>query len=424
MMEKLKSILLAALIASSLVQSYFLVFSEPRHDPVKQNEYVEADTIGTQVSVEELLFPEQMILHSGKETHTVLYPNNRFYTIIFESLKKRTFDSFRRTSTMTANFEWEEIRNKQPGVELRFRGGVPFNILKSLFELKGDLPLDNEMVTRIWIYTKDVKEDVKTFFMTEYNTYEARADLNIKDVEGYVGFNELQTTYHSKDGDIYLPDKPIEMTKYRIPFEPMTVEQLMKTLFVDPRNTRNFGNRDGSQIYTDAKRGLQIKNDQLWMSYSDPIPSVDSRNDVRENLNSAVAFVNQHGGWNGQFAVKSIPQMPVIGRQQFTFRQYYDSFPIMSDRAEGFGLIKLVLQKGVVANYDRSMVTLENRRVERSLKTIEGGKHLDDWLMVSSKRALLAAIYPAYQPVVQDKFMELNPVWIAEYRDGTYETIK
>lgn len=423
MIERLKTIVLSLLVASSLFQSYLLVFSEPRHDPVKQNEYVEADKIGTQVSVDELLFPEQIILHSGKDTHTLLYPNTQFYNLIFESLKKRTFDSLRRSSTLTGNVDWEEVRGKQPGVELRFRGGIPFSILKSLFELKGDLPLDNEMVNRIWIYTKDVKEDVKTFFITDYNLYEARADLNIKDVEGYVGFGELQTTYHSKDGDIYLPDKPIEITKYRIPFEAMTVEQLTKTLFVDPSNTRNFSIRDGSQIYTDGKRGLQVRTDQ-WMSYSDPIPSVDSRNDVRENLNSAVTFVNQHGGWSGQFAVKSIPQTPVIGKQTFTFRQYYDSYPIMSDRPDGFGLIKLVLQKGTVANYDRSMLTLESRRLERTLKTLEGGKYLDDWLANSPRRTLVAAIYPAYQPVVQEKYIDLNPVWIAEYRDGTYEVIK
>ncbi|WP_127582177.1 YycH family regulatory protein [Paenibacillus koleovorans] len=425
MMEKTKSIVLTLLIFSSLVQSYYLVFGEPRRAPIKENEYVEANTIGTQLSVDEVVFPDQMIIHSGKETHTVLYPNSRFYTLIFESIKKRTFDSFRRTSMMTTGIEWEEIRNKQPGVELRFRGGIPFSILKTMFVLRGDLPLDNEMVTRLWIFTKDVKEDVKTYFQTEFNTYEARADLNNKDVEGFVGFQELQTTYHTKDGDVYLPDKPLEMTQYRIPYEPITIDQLIKTLFVDPRNTRNFDNRDGSQIYTDGKRGLQVKADPLWMSYSDPIPTVDSRNDVRENLSSAVTFVNQHGGWNGQFGVKSIPLTPIIGRQAFTFRQYYDSYPIVSEKAEGFGLIRLVLQRGVVASYDRSMLTLETRGVERSLKMIEGGKALDDLVTALPRRSLVAGVYPAYQPVLdKDEIMQLNPVWVVEYRDGTYEHLK
>jgi regulatory protein YycH of two-component signal transduction system YycFG len=424
MMEKLKSILLTLMIVSSLIQSYLLVFGEPRHGAAKENEYVEADVVGTRVSLDELLFPETIILHSGKETHTVLYPNNRFYTLIFESLKKRTFDSFRRSSSITVSPEWEEIRNKQPGVEIRFNEGIPFSVLKMLFLLKGDLPLDNELVQRIWIFTKDVKEDVKTYFLTEYNTYEARADLNNKDIEGYVGFNELQPTYRSKDGEIYLPDTAIEMTKFRVPYEPMTVEQFTKTLFVDPRNTRNFGNRDGSEIYTDGKRGLQIRNDQMWMSYTDPIPSVESRNDIKENLNSAVAFVNQHGGWNGQFAVKTIPQTPMFGKQMFTFRQYFDSYPIMSEKPEGFGLIKLVLQKGVVATYDRSMLSLGSRTLERSLTTIRGGKPLEDWLAANPRRPSIVGVYPAYQPVVMEKYIELNPVWAVEYRDGTYELMK
>jgi regulatory protein YycH of two-component signal transduction system YycFG len=320
--------------------------------------------------------------------------------------------------------DWEEIRNKQAGVEVRFqRGGVPFSILKSVFQLRGDLPLDTEGVNRIWIYVNRDIEEVRTFFQTDYNNYEARADLNNKNIEQMVGFGELLVTFHMKD-DYYLPDQPLEVAKYKIAVNTMPIDQLQKTLFVDPRNMRNYRKNDGSEIYTDGKRGLQVRPDQLWMSYTDPIPVVDSRNDVRENLNAAVQFINQNGGWNGSFMAKSLTQSQLIGRQQFTFRQYYDSFPIISDRSDNFGLIRTVLQNRVVANYERSMMMLDNTNVERSLKTIEGGKTLDDMLNAYSRKNLIVSVTPAYQPVVRDKFMELNPVWAVELRDGTYDILR
>jgi hypothetical protein len=62
--------------------------------------------------------------------------------------------------------------------------------------------------------------------------------------------------------------------------------------------------------------------------------------------------------------------------------------------------------------------------VERSLKTIEGGKTLDDMLNAYSRKNLIVSVTPAYQPVVRDKFMELNPVWAVELRDGTYDILR
>ncbi|MEF3305325.1 YycH family regulatory protein [Paenibacillus sp. GYB003] len=425
MIEKFKTALLAFLVLASLLQSYMLLFSSPRQAPTNQGEYVQTDLIGTQTTTAELIFPELIVLHTGKQTHMALYPNHLHFKEIMKMLKGRTFDNFRRSAPVLANIDWDDIRSKQAGVEVRFqRGGVPFSILKTVFQLKGDLPLDTEGVNRIWIYVSRETEEVRTYFQTEFNTYEARADLNNKNIEQMIGFGELLVTYHAKD-DYYLPDQPIEVPKYTIGVTSMPIDQLQKTLFVDPNNARNFRNKDGSDTYyTDGKRGLQVKPDLQWMSYTDPIPAVDTRNDVRENLNAAVQFINQNGGWNGSFMAKAITPSQLIGRQQFTFRQYYDSFPIIGEQNESFGLIRIILQNRVVASYERSLMMLDNTKVERSLKTIEGGKTLDDMINAYARKNLIVSVTPAYRPIVRDKTMELSPAWAVELRDGTYEYLK
>lgn len=425
MIERFKTAILAFLVLASLLQSYLLLFSSPRLTPTNQAEYVQTDLIGTQVTATELIFPELIVLHTGKQTHMAVYPNHLHFKEMMKMLKGRTFDNFRRTTAMQSAIDWDDIRNKQEGIEVRFqRGGIPFSILKSVFQLKGDLPLDTEGVNRIWIYANRDAEEVRTFFQTDYNTYEARADLNSKNIEQMIGFGELLVTYHIKD-DYYLPDQPLEVAKYKVAVDMMPIYQLQKTLFVDPRNTRNFSNKDGSDTYyTDGKRGLQVKPGLQWMNYTDPIPVVDSRNDVRENLNAAVQFINQHGGWNGSFMARALTPSQLIGRQQFTFRQYYDSFPIIGSSSESFGLIRIVLQNRVVASYERSLMTLDNSKVERSLKTIEGGKTLDELVNAYPRKNLIVSVTPAYRPVVRDKTMELEPSWAVELRDGTYEYLK
>lgn len=423
MIERIKSALLVLLVASSLVQSYFLVFSSPKRMPSNQSEYVQTDVIGTQMAVEELLYPEQIVLHSGKSTHTVLYPNHLHYKEILKMLKGRTFDNIRRNAMLLSSMNWEQIRNNQLGVEVRFQEGVPFGLLKTILQLRGDLPLETEPVNRIWVYVNADTEEVRTFLLTPFNTYEARADLNSKNIEQMVGFGELRTPFRLRD-DYYLPEEPLEVPKYKIAIETLPTDQLQKSLFIDPGNTRNFRNSDGSEIFTDGKRGLQIKPDQKWMSYSDPVPAVDSRNDIRESLNAAVQFVNQHGGWNGNFLAKALPQSQINGRQQFVFRQYYDSFPIISDRSDNFGIIRVMIQNRVVANYERSMLRMDPSKVERSLGKLEGGKALEDRISAYARRHMIVWITPAYQPVVQEGFIELLPVWALELRDGTFELLR
>ncbi|MDF2724050.1 MAG: YycH family protein [Paenibacillus sp.] len=424
MIERFKTALLAFLVLASLLQSYMLLFSSPRKMPTNEAEYVQTDLIGTQMTAEELIFPEQIVLHSGKSTHMALNPNHLHYKEVMKLLRGRTFDNFRRTGLVQLTIDWEDIRSRMAGVEVRFqRGGVPFSILKSVFQLRGDLPMDTEGVTRIWIYVARDTDEVRTLFQTDTNVYEARADMNNKNIEQMVGFGELLGTYHLKD-DFYLPDQPLEIAKYTITVKTLPIDQLQKTLFVDPRNTRNFSKNDGSEMFTDGKRGLQIKPDQLWMSYTDPIPAVDNRNDIRESLNAAVQFINLHGGWNGSFMAKSLTPSQLVGRQQFTFRQYYDSYPIISERTDNFGLIRIVLQNRVVANYDRSLMILDHAVLERTIKTIEGGKALDDMLNAYPRRQQVVSLTPAYQPIFGEDDMVLNPVWAVELRDGSYEILR
>src|SRR5690606_36147774 len=137
---------------------------------------------------------------------------------------------------------WEEIRDQNVGLEIRFHQKVPFSILQTVFQLKGDMPLDTEVVSNIWIFVNKDNDEVRTFFQTEYSYYEARADLNSKNVEQMVGFGELRGHYYVFNR-FYLPADPIEIAKHRIAVDMIPIDQLQKSLFVDPGNTRNFRNR-------------------------------------------------------------------------------------------------------------------------------------------------------------------------------------
>ncbi|KIL39602.1 hypothetical protein SD70_18920 [Gordoniibacillus kamchatkensis] len=427
MMDKLKTLLLSVLVVTSLLQTYLLSYSNPKLDPINQNGYVPTEKLtGTQLELEDLLFPETLVLHFGNQQHSVLYPGDLFYPTILEKVKQRYFEGFRKTNLYTAGVNWDDARSKQQGIELRFGHGIPFVVLQKLLQFKGDVPSDTDVITRIWIMVKPDKQEVKTYFFTDnVNTvYEAiKADFTAKDLEEYLSSADYPA-YHSANGDFYLPNQPLSMTAYTFNYTEFTAEQLKQSLFVDPGVTRNLKETDGSVIYTDGKRGLQLSSDLRWMNYSDPVAATDTKNDIRDNLLAAIQFINQHGGWNGKFIFNQTETRGTgTAGQTFDFRQYYDRYPIVGRRAESFGSIKLAIQKGTVSHYERSTIIMGSRPTDTKATSLEGGEALDNRLKEYPKRSSIATMFPAYDPVVKEKTLVLRPVWVVELRDGSMEIL-
>lgn len=430
-MEKAKTILLTVLVAISLVQSYMLGYSTPRPEPLPQGNYVESVPNGTPAELQDVVFPDQIILHYGKKTHTVLYPMPfiNHYRNIFDFLKQRSFGGLRKTNGMAADIDWNEIRDNYQGIEVRFREGVPFSVLQSLMKLsKEDPSVENELISRIWIYSEGGTEDVKTFFISDANSavYEAvKADVTASDLGVRLRLGESLPKYHTEYGDYYLPDEPLAAILIHMPYTQYTAEQLKRSLFVDPSLTRSLQERDGTQIITDSVKGLQIRSDKQWFVFSNPASApVDSKNEIRDNLLSGIQFINQHGGWNSTFLFSHLTHKENEGPQIFIFRQYLEGYPVMNIRNDTIGYMKVDVQRGIVSNYERSMIIPDPKSMSKEQATLIGGKELDQKVTAYGKRSSIVGIYPGYQPVVQEKEVVYTPKWIVELRDGTFDVLE
>jgi regulatory protein YycH of two-component signal transduction system YycFG len=359
----------------------------------------------------------------------VLYPEQPDYTYIFDNLKQTTFDGMRRVNTASMPIDWDKQRETQLGLEIRFQYAVPVSVLQSVLQIKGDLPSDSDLINCLWISVKENREEVLIYFRT--NTigviYEApKTNLSVGDVEKLVLRGEAMPAYHTYNGDYYLPNESLSTAAYDIPYTVYTAEQLKKSLFVDPGLTRNLTERDGSEIYTDGKRGLQIRNDQRWMNYSDPAAPVDNRPDLLEYLNVAVQFINQHGGWNGTFLLGGIPpKMVLTGTgQPFVFHRYYQTFPIENLQDAYYGRVQVMLRRGIISNYERSIIVPDAKAATKLDETLVGGSVLDRLLEEVAKRKSIQTVYPVYRSDIGEESIVLTPAWLIAFWDGTEEYLE
>ena len=426
MIEKLKSAVLASLVVISLVQSYFLAYSMPSMEANVKTEqnYVNADPLGAQEKVENLLYPEQLVLHMGNDKHTVFYPNDTFYNMVLDKLQVREFKGFQRDSIDKIN--WEQVRQNDLGIEVRFGRAVPFELLQRVFKVDADFLFSADMVNRIWIFARQDREEVRTFFFSSdgQNVYESlRADLTVQDIQQYTGFGQYWTPFKYWDGGVYVPEQSKSYDIRRVPYTAYTSDQLQRNLFSDPSTTNIVQDQqDGTQIYTDWKRGLKLETGVGWLSYTDIVAPTDIQNSLTDNIESAVSFVNLHGGW-GQ-THRLVRSEGPANDSVIKFQQYYAGLPIISGENFRFGYMQLTIQRGLVSSYERSMFVLDSdKEVKGATQKLPAGSDLLARIREVSGGETVESIFPAYRPKLEEDSMLMQPAWAIRLASGEVRTV-
>lgn len=429
MIEKAKSIVLGVLVVLSLVQSYFLMYSPPSLGATvsSDQDYVNTEPMGKELSVEDVIFPDELVLHFGGNEHTVLYPGSTFYEMILnERIQGREFKGFQRSSADV--LDWDEIRKNDMGVELHFEAGVSVELLQKLLKLKGDLLFLGDSIDRVLIFKTEDSEEVRTFFFSVdgESVYESvQADLTVRDVQDYVGFGQYQSRYKLTSDGLYVPEKPIRAVQMTYAYETFSPELMRRNLFFDPSTTRAVEGRNGAQIYTDGKRGLQVEQSGTWISYTDPAAPQSAENVLSDNFYAAVEFVNQHGGWDGSYRYSSAASG--LDGTVIQFQQYMNNYPVLTADSSRYGYMQLSLQQGAVTEYNRSLITLADEAEERTSRWLAGGTELENALQSYDRREEVIALYPAVQAVKTEQKegtrMSFVPVWAVRLADGTQHTL-
>lgn len=425
MKERVKSLVLALLVGCSLVQSYFLIYRLPGSNPVVKtaSDYIKTENMGQEAEAEDMLFPAQIAVHLGGGRHTVFYPESAFYNLIYSRLKGRQFEGFQRYAL--ENIDWAEIRSRYPGIELQFGSGIPVSLLQRVMQIEPDSLFEGESISRVLIYNAEDEEQVRVFFFSSQGdvVYEAtKADLTVQDVKQQVDFGKEWVPYTLEKEGYYLPEKPVRMVETGMKIGMFSTDQMQSSLFSDPSITRYIREKDGSEIYTDSKRSLQVRQDRNWINYTDPAAPAAGESSPGRNVLSAVDFVNQHGGWNGQYRLKetddSRNEQHTVAFQQYYGEGQYGALPIIDISSFHYGEIALELRQGTITGYQRSLIYPTGEFWSKKMVDLPGGNELRKLIARFKGEADIISLYPAYHPSLTKDGLLLKPVWVAELRNG------
>lgn len=421
MKETLKSFVLVSLIVTSLYQSWLLAYRVPEFDTVAPTNYVKPERIGEDRTINDIVKPYRIIVHYGTgEGNSVSYPNTPFYNMIMKTLSDKFLSSLEETTI--ESIDWKTLYESKRSIEIQFEDDVSAKTLSQWSTLRF-ANASEMLVNRMWIYINEKDNKVYSLLMSDERRqfWVAEISYTAEELKRYfaigrylpkytfitsrLGFSQIPQGY-------YLPDESETVKQYRLFYQPITGEQMKSILFVDPSVIRQIQEKDGSVIYTDGNRGLQIRPNQSSMTYNLPVPP-STKKPGQSRLQTAIQFVNQHGGWNGNFLISQTPD-DEDGLKTFVFRQYYGSLPIYDKDNVNSSLLEIQMVNDTVSTYSRSLMTMDKVIEKQETKTGDKTKILSILDSVGISPEEIKDVKLAYQAVVTNEYVDLIPVWVID----------
>lgn len=417
-MDKAKTILLNLLVIVSLVLSWLLINSQPNYDILYPAEYVEPKPIGDKKELKQLVNPGSIVLHYGDNRFMGTTTDSIYYRIMLREMEKWYFFNFTRVN-LTED-RWNQVIHHKKAIEIIYSAKLPMEMMAEMFTFRGNTESLIDGAKRIIIYVDDSEKETYALFVDEdgKQMIQARTAVTPRDLDQFYlslgnSLHEMMVFPIGKNPYqplIYLPKSSLTMKKFRYFYEPIPPFQIFQTLFVDPSLTRQVTERDGTTIYTDGSKAVQIPSDRGSIHYYDPLTETMGSTRKQSNIHSVIQFINEHGGWNGSYTLDEVNNFSLPDEEVYLFRQYIGSYPIYGDG--DLGEIELLSRQSIILEYHRSLINLDTFFDDEDIPIMTGEEFIEQLSQTGIPLDKIKEIVLGYQAEVNEHHLTLLPKWI------------
>jgi len=431
--ELTKTILLNVLVILSFLLTFMLWNKQPKFEFISPATYVTSNQIGQAMEMEDLIMPEAIIFHYGNDKHTKATNRDAMYRIMRNQMAKWYFSDF--TPVSLTRLKWEAIAQEKMGLEITYRSTVPVSVMNQLFTFHDEI---NEIqgIDRIWLYYEETEDTVFALFISneEQRILRARTAVNVKDLrDSYLRLGatlpeQIAKVYEEEKEPVrynnyafwnvyYVPKGSIRMKQYHYNYLPITDQQLIQSFFLDPTLVKQVVERDDTTIFTDGSRSIQIRPNQQTLTFTNPaLQQGDDQLTEDDKLQGVISFINVHLGWTDDYQLEQI-EARSDGTEQYVFRQYLDSFPLISD-AQTADVISVTSEKGHVVSLKRSLIDFDTHFYEKDWVLMSGHELFNLLRERHTDVGSIRNIYLAYHMKLKQGYVELIPSWVIQKATG------
>lgn len=425
MKEKIKSIILLILVLNSLLLSGLLIFYKPNDAITSISEYIPRLKFGQDANLKQVTKPNQFVIHNKDKGHFVINSDNYGHEMLVTEMEQWSFYNF---SKINEKINWAELIENYQGIEIIFPTSLPDSLLQSMFKVVSSYEqIDN--INRIWLYVEQ-DGNVGAYFISDGKDqiYKAQTSITSQKLSQYTYITTEQPkfnyywSYPLDDNKLvdqvyYLPSEGFNIEVQRKVMTSVAIGDFIQLLFIDPSLVKRIEMENENNIlFTDGNRSMQYFSNEKYISFFQPVSDNDKEIDISKDAYATVRYVNQHGGWDGDYLLDDIEQSS--GSTIFRFKKYINGYPLLNDEGN-YGTIKLKTTDGIVSVFERSIILLENSTEDIRHETTYSDSELFEQLAAKdilkediTRIELNYIIKKAFEYVV------IEPYWIVYLTDG------
>lgn len=264
-------------------------------------------------------------------------------------------------------------------MEIDFPSRVPFEVYKGILQINKK-QTSNIYFDKIVIdFEKGAQKEKNIYFIDTENRKMASSSVSNNEIQAFLNrtkqkqksvyspyeFVELGNNHYT-----FLPKSTTSISQYEYTIKDKDeLESFKKILFNDPNSIQKSESKDKIEYFSSTSlMKIDLKNNML--SFVNPAENLSYKSDPRTLLNQSINFVNEHGGWTGEYRFFNLDN----NSHQVIFRLFMDGYPVFNanDMAE---IQQIWGENDEIYEYRRPYVALETQW-NYSKKTLPSGKQV------------------------------------------------
>jgi regulatory protein YycH of two-component signal transduction system YycFG len=239
-----------------------------------------------------------------------------------------------------------------------------------------------------------------------------------KNVEYNSSYSSFFPYKVSEEQVLFLPSDETKILRYQYVSNPLDPEKYKNALFKDPSVVQKNYQSSGSGVeFKDYSSLMRVDYDKNTLSYVNPVESNDRQFPSDNLLKRSIDFVNEHGGWTGNYHYVNIDE----SNHRVLFRLYENNgYPVFSD-VNGISEISHTWGQNEILEYSRSNFSFGIQASDDSETTLRSGQEALEWLEkeegIHINQLQDMAIGYTMTKDLHTRLVYLEPDWYYQYND-------
>lgn len=434
--EQIKSVVLLLLVALSVFLTFLIWSYQPNYKIIEESK-VETKTVGKHKNIQQVLLPYRLIVSQNKKLYGDVSSKNINDIMTTISSWKATSLEFERN-----NLSYDYINNliaNDKHITLFYLSEVPLKVFQSILTFS-EPEVTNITFDRLildWSQLNDsslkinfVNTKNKTLYSTRVVISTANFQTNVLD--RLTNLNSYEEVKRMKKLSLYVPTEQVKVTQYTYYIDEVSPDTFRDVLFTDPNIVKKNSESTDYLKYTDGMSLMTVDTSSKVFNYVNPAYEQLTNIPLADLVNNSFQFINNHGGFNGDYRYSSIN----MDKHAIDYQLFIHDYPVLSSITST--QITAMWGYNQIFRYKRPYFYLEmDIPSEKKSDSLHSGKKIielvnqtnklqlstiDDivvgYYLVQNHSDLLYTLIPSWFAIIKGNWVRLSPQFLGGVEYG------